>query len=159
MQDSHGKIPIGVSFPVYNAKTHQLGHKLRLFADTEALLEQLNIQHCLNGLTDYVHLTSIRNIPKNNIKSHACYYRIQIKSSNERLARRKAKRKNISIEQSINGLEKYPEPRTDAPYINLTSQTNGECFRLFIGYIEQEESNNQGFSSYGLSKNSAVPVF
>ncbi|MDD1606476.1 MAG: type I-F CRISPR-associated endoribonuclease Cas6/Csy4 [Methylococcaceae bacterium] len=160
VQDSHGKVPIGVSFPAYDAKKHQLGHKLRLFAESEQQLEKFNMRHCLNDLSDYTHLTRVRAVPTGIITSYASYYRIQPKSSNERLARRKAKHEKISLEQAISLQETYPEQRTDAPYINLKSQSNGERFHLFIGYIEQQKANNsEGFSSYGLSKQSTVPIF
>lgn len=158
MQDSNGKAPIGLAWPGYDAAKHQLGDKLRLLAATEAELERFNARQWLNRLSDHVHLTGIRNVPK-YIQSHACYYRIQPKSSNARLARRKAKRENISYEQALTTLEKFKEQRSDAPYVQLKSLSSDERFRLFIGYREVTEPMNSGFNTYGLSQQSSVPIF
>jgi len=158
MQDESGQLPIGIALPGYNADQHQLGNKLRLLAETEAELVRFNAQQWLSRLSDYVHLTGIRQVPS-RIQSHASFYRIQPKSSNARLARRKAKRENTSVEQALAALEKFPEQRTDIPYIWIKSQSSGERFRLFIGHIEVSEPVNQGFNTYGLSKQSSVPVF
>jgi len=158
MQDESGKLPIGIALPGYNADKHQLGNKLRLLAETEAQLVSFNAQQWLSRLSDTVHLTGIREVPS-RIQSYACYYRIQPKSNNARLARRKAKRENISVEQALAALEKFPEQRTDAPYVWIKSQSSGERFRLFIGHVEVSESVNRGFNAYGLSRQSSVPVF
>jgi len=158
MQDDNGKLPIGIALPAYSADKHQLGNKLRLLAETENLLQRFNAQQWLNRLSDYAHITGIRNVPE-RIQTHACYYRVQPKSSNARLARRKAKRENTGIEQALAALENTPEQRSDAPYIWVKSQSSGERFRLFIGYVEVSESASKGFNAYGLSRQSSVPVF
>ncbi|MDI1231049.1 MAG: type I-F CRISPR-associated endoribonuclease Cas6/Csy4 [Methylobacter sp.] len=158
IQDGNGKIPLGIALPDYSAEKHQLGNKLRLLAETEAQLERFNAKQWLSRLSDYVHLTGIRNVP-DRIKTHACYYRIQPKSSNARLARRKAKRENISVEQALSALEKFPEQRSNAPYVWIKSLSNGEKFRLFLGYVEVSEPVNAGFNAYGLSRQSSVPIF
>lgn len=158
IQDGNGTVPIGIALPGYNAGQHRLGDKLRLLAETSERLEAFNAGQWLNRLSDYVHLTGIRDVP-DRIQAHACYMRIQPKSNNARLARRKAKRENTSIGQALAMLENYPERRTDAPYVWIKSQSSGERFRLFIGYAEREEANHGGFSSYGLSRQSTVPVF
>jgi CRISPR-associated endonuclease Csy4 len=158
MQDGNGKVPIGIALPGYHADKHQLGDKLRLLAETEAQLERFNAKQWLSRLGDYVHLTGIRNVPE-RIQTHACYYRIQLKTSNARLARRKAKRENISVEQALAALEKFPEQRSNAPYIQIKSLSNGERFRLFISYVEVTEPVNAGFNVYGLSRHSSVPIF
>ncbi|MGZ8159536.1 MAG: type I-F CRISPR-associated endoribonuclease Cas6/Csy4 [Methylobacter sp.] len=158
MQDSNGKLPIGIALPAYNADQHQLGNKLRLLAETEAELQRFNAQQWLSRLSDYVHLTGIRNVP-GRIQTHASYFRIQPKSSNARLARRKAQRENSSVEQALAALENIQEQRSDAPYVWVKSQSSGERFRLFIGYVEVSESGSKGFNAYGLSRQSSVPVF
>lgn len=158
MQDGNGKVPIGIALPGYNAAKHQLGDKLRLLAETEAELERFNASRRLNRLSDSLDLTGIRNVP-GRIQTHACYYRIQPKSSNARLARRKAKRENIGIEQALTALESCPEQRSDAPFVWIKSLSSGERFRLFIGYVEAPEPINAGFNAYGLSRQSSVPVF
>jgi CRISPR-associated endonuclease Csy4 len=158
MQDSNGTVPIGIALPGYNANRHQLGDKLRLLAKTEAELERFDVKRWLNRLSDYVHLTGIRNVP-DRISTHARYYRIQAKSNNARLARRKAKRENTSVEQALAALENFTEQSSDAPYVQINSLSSGERFRLFIGYVEVPEPVNAGFSTYGLSRQSSVPIF
>ena len=159
LQNADAKVPIGIALPEYDANNHQLGSKLRLLAKDSATLDSFNAKHRLNRLSEYVHITGIRDVP-DKITTYACYHRIQPKSSNARLARRKAKREGISVEQALAALEKYKEQQIRAPYIHIKSQSTGEKFRLFIGYIELgSENNDAGFSTYGLSRQSSVPVF
>jgi CRISPR-associated endonuclease Csy4 len=158
MQDENGKLPIGIALPGYNADKHQLGNKLRLLAETEAQLVRFNAQQWLSRLSDYAHLTGIREVP-GQIQTYASYYRIQPKSNNARLARRKAKRENTSVEAALAALEQFNEQRTDAPYVWLKSQSSSERFRLFIGHVEVSGPISQGFNAYGLSRKSSVPVF
>jgi CRISPR-associated endonuclease Csy4 len=77
-----------------------------------------------------------------------------------RLARRKAKRKNISLEEAISVLKIREEKLSEAPYINMKSLSSDNMYRLMIGYEETELINNdEGFSTYGLSSKSSVPIF
>jgi CRISPR-associated endonuclease Csy4 len=150
--------PIGISFPNYDSAKHQLGQKLRLFAETDVLLERFNAREWLINLSDYVHLTSIKPIPE-KIEKYACFYRIHTKSDFNR-AKRRAKLANISFEQALEFFTGRNETGLiNAPYIRLKSQTSGERFRLFIGYAEQTEKHYTGFSCYGLSRQSRVPIF
>jgi CRISPR-associated endonuclease Csy4 len=158
IQDDNGSVPVGVAFPAYDAQQRLLGNKLRLLANSEALLERFNAAQWLSRLSDYVHLTGIRRVPE-GIRAYACYARIQPKSSKTRLARRKARREHIDYEQALAALENFSERRADAPYVWMNSQTNGERFCLFIGYTEKTELIQTGFSAYGLSRESSVPVF
>ena len=50
------------------------------------ILEKLDLKKWLDRLTDYVHITSIREVPE-NIKGYAIYKRKQVKTNAERLAR------------------------------------------------------------------------
>lgn len=150
--------PIGVAFPRYDLEKYQLGEKLRLFAETDNLLERLNAKQWLANLSDYVHLTSIKPVP-NKIKKYGSFYRVYAKSYVNR-AKRRAKLANISIEQALHFFaDRDDQWRTHTPYLHLKSHTNGERFRLFIGYLEQPKSNQAVFSCYGLSRNSTVPIF
>lgn len=157
MKDENGKVAIGVSFPNYDTENHNLCKKLRLFAETEDLLARLNAREWLAVLSDYVHLTSIKPVPE-KIEKYASFYRIQLKSQLNR-AQRKARRKNISVEKALHYYDAYVEQRTKAPFINLKSASSGESFKLFIGYVEQDEASKKGFSCYGLSRQSTVPIF
>jgi CRISPR-associated endonuclease Csy4 len=159
IQDVEGKVKVGSSFPEYDAEQHQLGRKLRLLAESSKELEDLNILKSLSRLTDYVHITRIRDVPK-NITDYAFFKRIQTKSSNARLAKRKAKREGISYGQALQILDKHKEQTSKAPYINIKSLSSDKRYRLMIDCVSTEQScNTKSFSTYGLSAKSCVPIF
>lgn len=159
IQDETGKVAVGVSFPEYDEQTHQLGNKLRLLARAEATLERLNIQQWMSRLSDYIHITGIREIP-GTVHGHACFKRLQPKSSNPRLARRKAKREGIRYEQALSSLSKRSEQTSNVPYIHIKSQSSGKQYRLMIDRVETDQSgHDMDFSTYGLSTKCSVPLF
>ena len=61
IKDTHDKVNIGVSFPQYRFNAEKsvgfLGEKFRIFAQSQADLEKLNIQKWFDRLTDYLHIT------------------------------------------------------------------------------------------------------
>ena len=158
MQNPAGKVPIGISFPEYDSEKNRLGSKIRLFAIKEPILEKLDAPKCLGSLTDYVHVTGIRMVPE-KVSSYAGYARQQPKSSNIRMARRKAKREGIKFEQALQILDGYEEQRVKTPFINIISQSSKQRFRLFVLRRDAAELINDGFSCYGLSSKSTVPEF
>ena len=165
IKDTSDKVNIGVSFPQYifkektedkNVKVN-LGKKLRLFAQNEADLTKLDIKKWLDRLTDYVHVTSIREVPE-NIKSYALYKRKQVKTNAERLARHRVKRGDIGFDEA---LARYRNviTTTDLPFIQMKSLTSDKMFKLFIEKQNTEQSETQVFSTYGLSSECSVPEF
>ena len=108
IQDENGKVPVGAGFPGYEQEPPTLGNKLRLFAPSRSDLEALNAEKWLSRLADYVHLTGIRPVPE-NISRIASFKRVQPKSNNARLARRKAKREGISMDEALATLKKRQE--------------------------------------------------
>lgn len=158
MQDKNGTVPIGISLPEYMTEGSPLGSKLRLFALSKDTFEKLNVNERMSRLADYVHLTGIRDVP-GNIKTFSCFKRQQLKTNIERLARRKAKRHNISIEQAIEELDGFKDELVKTPFINMQSLSTGKRFRLFIQKEVSDVSKNEGFSTYGLSHVSTVPEF
>ena len=94
-KDVNDKVSIGFSFPqyIYEEKAESqkakvnLGKKLRIFAPSEADLQKLDIRKWLDRLTDYVHISSIREVPKEKITGYSTYSRKQVKTNAERLAR------------------------------------------------------------------------
>jgi CRISPR-associated endonuclease Csy4 len=159
IQDDEGKVNIGLSFPEYDADKHQLGSKLRLFALSQKDLDVLSVHKWLNRLTDYVHIASIRDVPE-KIIGYAFFKRIQTKSSNPRLARRKMKREGVSYEQALSTLSKHKEKNSKAPYIHIKSLSTDKRYRLMIACVEtKQRSNAENFSTYGLSSTSPVPIF
>lgn len=157
VQSQEGISAIGISLPEYNAEKYQLGSKLRLFAADADILEKFNALQWFNRLTDYVHVSSMREVPAK--VAYAIYKRQQPQSNTERLARRKAKRANITIEQALEQLNGRKEEHVKTPFINMNSQTTGQRFRLFIDKVSVGEPISKGFTSYGLSSCSTVPEF
>jgi CRISPR-associated endonuclease Csy4 len=158
MKNENGLQPIGVSFPKYDTEANTLGEKIRLFAQDLETLERFNAKQTLRKLSDYVHVTSIRDVPT-NVKTFGCFSRLQLKTSNLRLARRKAKRENVDVEIALSKFARHIEKQTDAPFVVIKSISNGEMFRLFVVYNEQANDNSAGFGTYGLSSKSTVPIF
>lgn len=158
MKNENGLQPVGISFPKYDTEANTLGEKIRLFAQNLGTLERFNAKHTLK-LSDYVHVTSIRDVPT-NVKTFACFSRLQLKTNNLRLARRKAKRENVDVEIALSKFVLHSEKRTSAPFVVIKSVSNGEMFRLFVVYDEQSNDNcSDGFGTYGLSSKSTVPIF
>lgn len=160
------KVKIGVSFPKYiyeqgndtkKSKVH-LGDKLRIFAENQEDLEKLNIPKWLERLTDYVHITSIREVPEAKITGYATYSRKQVKTSAERLARHRVKRGDISFDEA---LARYNNvvTTTNLPYVQMKSLTSEKSFKLFIEKKNTNQSETKVFSTYGLSSESSVPEF
>ncbi|HEO1818375.1 type I-F CRISPR-associated endoribonuclease Cas6/Csy4 [Acinetobacter baumannii] len=165
IKDGSDKVNVGVSFPQYTFEEkvdHQkaeinLGRKLRLFAESEADLKKLDIRKWLERLEDYVHITSIREVPS-DIKSYAIYKRKQVKTNAQRLARHRVKRGDIGFDEA---LARYSQvvTTTKLPYIQMKSLTSDQPFKLFIEKQPAAKSDNQVFSTYGLSSESSVPEF
>lgn len=149
---------IGVAFPEYNADKYSLGTKLRLFAGDEKSLEQMHFEIWFNRLSDYVHLSHIKPVPE-KLEGHACFKHIKLKGNKEKLARRRAKRKGEILQQALSHFGNFEEQRSNLPYINMTSQTNGQRFRLFIEKQAMEQPKTGLFSCYGLSNTTTVPLF
>lgn len=165
IKDTNDKVNIGVSFPqyIFEEKTEDknvkvsLGKKLRLFAQNEADLAKLDIKKWLDRLTDYVHVTSIREVPE-NIKSYAIYKRKQVKTNAERLARHRVKRGDIGFDEAL-ARYRHVVTTTDLPFIQMKSLTSDKMFKLFIEKQSIGQSETQIFSTYGLSSESSVPEF
>ena len=149
---------IGVAFPEYNVEKYSLGKKLRLFAEDEKSLEQMHFEKWFNRLSDYVHLTHIKPVPE-KLAGHACFKHIKLKGNKEKLAIRRAKRKGETLQQALSHFENFKEQRSNLPYINMTSQTNGQRFRLFIEKQAMEQPQTGLYSCYGLSNTTTVPLF
>ncbi len=159
IQDVNGEVMVGVSFPEYDEDKYQLGCKLRLLAPSKKDLENLNIHKWLSRLSDYIHITSIRDVPGKPAE-YAFFKRIQTKSSNTRLARRKAKREGISFEQALSLLCKRKEQISKAPYLHIKSLSTGKRYRLMIDCVKTKKTIAIGnFSTYGLSSKHSIPIF
>lgn len=166
VKNSDNKVNIGFSFPQYRFNQDKgvgfLGTKLRLFAESEADLKKLDLRKWIERLEDYVHITSIREVPS-DIKGYAIYKRKQVKTNARRLARHRVKRGDIGFDEAL-ARYSHVVTTTNLPYIEMkslsTSDQQGEKrFKLFIEKQSAKKSETQVFSTYGLSSVSPVPEF
>lgn len=162
-KDVEQKIIYGVSFPKYRLiqqkKLGYLGDKIRIFADSVEALEQLNLNHWLERLQDYVHVLSARKVPEDKINGYATYFKVNPKLTIEQRILHQAERRGISIAEAQEHYTALDLSETFEPYINMKSQTNDMNFRLIIGKKRADEANIGKFGSYGLSRSSTVPEF
>lgn len=161
---------IAVSFPRYSIEKSRehafaLGNQLRLLANEESQLIELNIAKWLNRLEDYVHIKSIKPVPDNT--SHIAFIRQQVKGEarieKEMLskAKRWAEKSGQPFDVCLAELEKTkPKADNPLPFIWLESQAtkqrdaaNSRKFPLFIKKIETTEQQLGTFNCYGLSVN------
>ena len=149
---------VGVAFPEYDANQYSLGAKLQILSEDEESLEQLQLEKWLNRLKDYVHICPIKTVPE-KIKGHACFKHIKLMGNKEKLARRRAKRKKETLQQALAHFENFEEQQSKLPYINMTSQTNGHSFRLYVEKQETGKPKTGSYSCYGLSNTATVPLF
>lgn len=179
-QNPDKTVDIGVSFPEYhrfekdNKTIAVLGNKLRVFANSQAALEQLDLPRWFNRLADYVHVMSIKEVP-NHVKEYLQVTRYRPNMNMEKLTRRFAKRKGISFEEAkkiqnerfvesnkASSLEEaerhYANPVVkDLPYIKMKSLSGSRGFSLLIDQQPVEQQQQGSFSTYGLSSKATVP--
>lgn len=160
IQDSQKQSPIGISFPEYfmEEKFGIIGSKLRIFSSNEPDLSNLNAPKLLSRLSDYIHISGIREVPQ-NIGGYAIYNRHQPKVNKERLARRYAKRHNVDYNSALDHYKDMNEKSIKYPFIKLKSLSSNQEFCLWIKKTLVDKSNDQKFSTYGLSGTSTAPEF
>lgn len=157
---------IALSIVNYGNKDFPLGNKLRLLADSEDALVKLDIQQWLKRLSDYCHITSIKNVP-DDIKQYARFKRKPVKSI-EKKAERRAKHLNKPYDEVLAYLIKEGRSaKCELPFINIESQDTKKraeqgtsCqFPLFIERSLFEAPIAGKFDCYGLSKTATIPWF
>jgi len=162
MQDTQGTVPFGISFPQYRYENRKggIGEKMRVFANSENELEELGIKKLLQRLNDYVHITSIREVPEKKT-GYAIYRRVHDENSPEQKARRFIKRNKDGLIEYEQAVKMFSLNRSEChlPYIKLKSLTNNNNFRIFISKTYCEKAVYNGFGTYGLSNTSTVPEF
>lgn len=162
-KDKNQEVSVGVSFPEYQFDTEKdfgrLGTKLRLFGKDQQSLLALDLPKWCTLLQDYLHITSIREVPHKAITGYGTFARKQVKSNPERLARRRAKKDtSISYEAALL-LYKQGAMTSNLPYIQLNSLSNSHPFKLFIECKLFEKEQNGLFNCFGLSNTATVPLF
>ena len=156
--DGEGNSKVGISFPEYSYGKKTLGSKLRFFSREMESLKELAIPKCLRPFMDYVHITSVRPVPRKTL-GYSFYKRERTKSSLTRIARRKAKREGITEKLALSRLDGFKERFSKAPYINLQSHETKQRFKLFILKEKTDSLVGHAFSSYGFGIGSSVPEF
>jgi len=156
---------IAVAFPRYGDKAFPLGNQLRLLANTESQLTQLNIAKWLNRFEDYVHIKSIKPVPEN--VAHVAFVRQQVKGEarieKDMLSKATlwSEKSGQSIDACLVELEKSkPKATNNLPFIWLESQEtkqrsegSSSKFPLFIKKVDVAEQQVGVFNCYGLSVN------
>jgi CRISPR-associated endonuclease Csy4 len=180
----HTGVALGISLPQYRYESGQggcLGHKLRVFAANEALLQQLDLPKWLARLQDYVHLTGVHEVPQGKITGYARYSRQHLRGNLEKYARRMAQRQKISFEVALQKQHElyaakyqvevkqvdahFNQSQSNAqllPFVQLQSASTQDeaknprhTFRLLIrktvATAEQAKAGAGVFNAYGLS--------
>ncbi|MCL1047537.1 type I-F CRISPR-associated endoribonuclease Cas6/Csy4 [Shewanella electrodiphila] len=173
---------IGLSFPDYGSKLFPLGNKLRLLAETEQQLIDLNIAEWLVRFDDYVHLKAIKTVPS-KVSEYAYFKRKNFKSPSKLRNNVDVRASAIATKNgydvaevkkrllvSIDNLEK----QSTLPFINLSSLSTDKLLsaaerRKFLLFIECQKvaipsDNSSLFTCHGLSRRNenaqaAVPLF
>ena len=161
IKDAKDQVPVGVGFP--ELKTVEkgdesyglLGNKLRLFAKDAATLERLKLHQWLARLNDYVHQSSIREVPASVAPMQVNRYRPPASVGN--LARRMAKRKGCSIEEALKHYETLNKMAKAKPFIIIQSLEGQQRFSLCIDQKPAEQAMVGNFNTYGLSGTATVP--
>jgi len=157
---------VALSIINYGDKDFPLGNQLRLLANTEEVLQKLNIHRWLNRLSDYCHIKQIKSVPT-DVSQYACFKRKPVKSI-EKKAQRRAVHLNKPYDEVLAYLRK--EKRSEEcklPFINIESQQTkkrlgqGESpfFYIFIERVLTDKLVEGKFDCYGLSKTATVPWF
>jgi CRISPR-associated endonuclease Csy4 len=148
---------VGISFPLADEKAHTLGMVLRLHGPAKEL-QLIITADSIKAMLSYVSIGTVTEVPKSagfrNIN------RVQVKSSPERLRRRAMRRHNLTPEQAIQRIPDTAIKTTNKPFINVSSSSTKQGFRLFIsqGPIQTRPTQG-GFNAYGLSKDATIPWF
>lgn len=158
MKDEKGNVDIGLSFPEYSDANKTLGTKLRLFAQTREVLERFDVKTTLKIYSEYAHFTSIREVP-DKVSSYVQFKRIQPPATRDQLAKRKAKRMNLTYDEAAETFPTYAPDRITLPYVVIKSKSTNEGFSLFVKKEQTLTKEPFIFNTYGLSKGGSLPDF
>lgn len=149
---------IAVSFPLHNASAHpRLGNCLRMIGPANDLARLMSLEW-LTGMLDHVAVGGIAPVPVD--AEHRTLRRVQAKSNPERLRRRQMKRHNLTETQALERVPDSAAEKLDLPFVQLTSASTGQTFRLYLRLGQPEPALLTGcFNSYGLSSDATVPWF
>lgn len=149
---------IGASFPRHDNHKPALGRHMRLHGPANSLNGLIETDW-LRGLTDYVRVSDIQEVPKDT--RYRLVSRMQVKSNVERLRRRAMKRHGWDEKAASERIPASVEQRLKLPFLTLSSaSTSQSSFRLFVQHGPLLDEPEQGsFSSYGLGQTATIPWF
>jgi CRISPR-associated endonuclease Csy4 len=155
---AYGGDEIGIGFPAYaKPLAAQLGDRLRLFGTREALAG-LRATAWLGALGEHVRAGVIAPVPDH--AEHRALRRVQAKSSPARLRRRQMKRHGFSEAEALERVPDHAAEFLRLPFVQLSSASTGQIFRLFLSLGEPQAVVMQGgFNAYGLSSTRTIPCF
>lgn len=161
MQCLHQYLPdfcekVGLGFPQY-AIDRGLGGVIQVFGDSNKLEELYSrLEYDLN-FSNHAILGKLQAIPQ-KVNYYVCYKRVQI-HGNSYYSRSKRRHQERGAElQSLN--LKHLINFNKLPYVNLSSSSTGQNFKLFIKQVVTTKMSVGTFNSYGLSSDGAtVPKF
>ncbi len=152
-----GNNRIGVSFPRHDDGIPTLGKCLRLHGDQQDL-DDLMARNWFCGMRDNILVVGPETIPTSKV--YRCVYRVQAKSSPERLRRRYMQRHHTDAQTARQTIPDSTAEMLTLPYVNIGSQSTGQRFRLFIAHGAIVEKPVEGsFNHYGLSPMATIPWF
>ncbi|MFC3123283.1 type I-F CRISPR-associated endoribonuclease Cas6/Csy4 [Agaribacter flavus] len=168
---------VGISIPGYvlptpNKRQFPLGDKLRVFANSEDALKQLDLIKWLSRLEDYAQIKTIKPVPK--CSQYAVFKRKhfqgkkRIEAKTRQMAEFKSKETGESFDKWFEEYTKLaPSMDLTLPYINTKSVSGGSSNSTFPLFIEMKLVakpqlglfNCYGFCPKGVERETTVPWF
>lgn len=153
----YGKRDIGISFPDVDRSECGLGSRLRLHGSLSSLDGLMGVPW-VQGMRDHMEVGKTVPVPAQCL--HRVIRRIQAKSSPERMRRRLVARAAISEDEARLRIPDSAAQRLRLPYVEITSRSTQQRFRLFIEHLPPRSTATSGtFGVYGLSSSATVPWF
>lgn len=153
----HGEGRIGISFPEVGKLAGTLGQQLRLHGQHNDLAALL-AENWLLGMRDHLAPFAIQPVPAK--VQYRIVRRVQAQSSPERLRRRLIRRKGIAADAAREAIPDSAVERLSLPWVEISSQSTQQTFRLFIEHLPPQTAASLGaFSAYGLSNQASIPWF
>ena len=153
-----GSGAVGISFPdIALESPYGLGERLRLHGDSQHLSRLMGLKW-MTSMHDHTETSDLFNVPGNI--QYRTFFRVQAKSSPERLRRRRVQRHGVNVEAAIQAIPEHAAERLKLPFLMLTSRSTGQRFPFFVNAGNLVDSAVDGkFSTYGLSRIATIPWF
>ena len=153
-----GSSAVGVSFPnIALVSPYGLGERLRLHGDEQQLSRLMRLKW-MTGMHDHTETIGLLNVPGNI--QYRTFFRVQAKSSPERLRRRRVRRHGLGVEAALQAIPEHAVEHLKLPYLMLTSRSTGQRFPLFVNAGDLADTAVEGkFGAYGLSRTATIPWF